>query len=243
MPLRLHAVSFDLWQTLMHDGKERGRARGELRVDRMHQALAGAGHDVGRERVDEVCKLLWTEWETAYWSRDVDPGFDAQIAWLRERFGVPAEAQKLAGALRDGWIEPIFAMPPSMDPAAIPVLTRLHAGGLKLGLICNTSVTPGFALRRLLAGWGLDKLLAVQLFSDEMGIRKPNPAIYREMASRLGVDISRLLHVGDRQDVDVEGAIAAGARGLLVGPQAPLSELLSIITSNRISRPSGQGAA
>jgi putative hydrolase of the HAD superfamily len=122
-------------------------------------------------------------------------------------------------------VEPVFALPPKPDPAALRVLTELQAQGLKLGLICNTSVTPGFALRRLLAGWGLEQLLTVQLFSDEVGIRKPAPAIYQQAARQLGVDISAMVHVGDRLDVDVEGAIAAGARGLQVGPDMELSDL------------------
>ncbi|MFI5266376.1 MAG: HAD family hydrolase [Chloroflexota bacterium] len=225
MPSSVQAVSFDLWQTLMHDTKEQAGKRAALRAGSMHAALARAGFATTLQEVEDACHAIWQEWETRYWEKLVDPGFDAQIAWLCERLGVPAGSSRLVGDLRAGYVEPVFAVPPQPDPAAIPVLSQLHAQGLKLGLICNTSVTPGFALRRLLAGWGLDRLLTVQLFSDEAGIRKPAPAIYHQAARQLGVDISAMVHVGDRPDVDVQGAIAAGARGLQVGPEMPLRDL------------------
>ncbi|HVA24845.1 MAG TPA: HAD family hydrolase [Chloroflexota bacterium] len=225
MPAPVQAVSFDLWQTLMHDTKEQAQKRAGVRAAGMQAALARAGFGASLQQVEDACHAIWQEWETRYWDKLVDPGFDAQIAWLCQRLGVPAGAQPFVGDLRAAYVEPVFALPPSVDPAAVPVLSQLHARGLELGLICNTSVTPGFALRRLLAGWGLDRLLSVQLFSDEVRIRKPAPAIYREAARQLGVDIAAMVHVGDRPDVDVEGAILAGARGLQVGPAMPLSEL------------------
>jgi FMN phosphatase YigB (HAD superfamily) len=225
MTCSVQAVSFDLWQTLMLDTKEQARRRAELRGGRIHAALTGAGFGATREEVEDACHAIWREWETRYWDKMVDPGFDAQIAWLCDRFGVPENAQQVVGDVRAGYVEPVFVLPPRVDPAALAVLSQLQAQGLRLGLICNTSVTPGFALRRLLADWGLDRLLTVQLFSDELGIRKPAPAIYHQAARELGVDISAMVHVGDRLDVDVEGAIAAGARGLQVGPEMQLSQL------------------
>ena len=225
MPPSVQALSFDLWQTLMHDSKEQGHKRAALRASRMHAALARAGLATPLEEVEAACHDVWQEWETRWWEHDQDPGFDAQMAWLLRRLDVPDESSQLAAELRAGYIDPVFALPPEADPAAIPLLSQLRAQGLRLCLICNTSVTPGFALRRLLARWGLDRLLEVQLFSDELGIRKPAPAIYHEAARQLDVPIGALVHVGDRQDVDVDGAIAAGAGGILVGPGRQLSEV------------------
>ena len=220
----LKAVTFDLWQTLMHDGKEHGAARAKLRAERIHRALP----DAPLKDVEAALQNVWHTWETTYWAKNEDPGFDAQIAWLMKRLAVPPE---LEAELRAGYVDPIFAIPPHVDPEAVPALTSLRERGLKLGLICNTSVTPGSALRQLLDQWHVGELLMVQLFSDEVGIRKPAPAIFRETARRLGVDIAAMLHVGDRQDADVEGAIGAGAKALLARPQVPLTKLVSTLTS------------
>jgi FMN phosphatase YigB (HAD superfamily) len=224
MPLPVQAVTFDLWQTLMLDTKERAAERAELRAGGMQAVLARAGFAATLPEVEDACHAIWREWQDHYWDKLVDPGFDAQMAWLCQRFAVPP-GHAVIGELRLAYVEPVFAISPQPDPAVIPVLSQLRAQGLRLGLICNTSVTPGFALRRLLARWGVDTLLPVQLYSDETGVRKPDPAIFRDAARRLDVDLGALLHVGDRPDIDVAGAVAAGARGLEVGPELPLADL------------------
>ncbi|HEX6511233.1 MAG TPA: HAD family hydrolase [Chloroflexota bacterium] len=227
MPAALQAVTFDLWQTLMLDGREQGQRRAELRAERMHEVLCRAGLELTRRDIEEALHDIWRRWQEHYWDRQVDPGFQAQLRWLSERLGVPPGDAQLQAELEAAYVEPIFASPPRLEPEAIPVLTELQARGLKLGLICNTSVTPGSALRRLLAGWDLDRLLGVMLFSDETGVRKPAPEIFRLAAQRLGVELPAMLHVGDRPDIDVQGAISAGAQALLVGPEAPLSQLVA----------------
>ena len=45
---------------------------------------------------------------------------------------------------------------------------------------------------------------------------KPAPPLYLLSAERLGLDVRRVLAVGDRLDTDIEGAVAAGMDSLLV---------------------------
>src|SRR5690242_16796632 len=139
MPSPVQAVSFDLWQTLMHDSKEQGVKRAALRASRMHAALTHAGRAVSIVDVEAACRDVWQEWETRWWANDQDPGFDAQLAWLLRRLKVADGASQLAAEVRAGYIDPVFALPPEPDPAAIPLLSQLRAEGLRLGLICNTS--------------------------------------------------------------------------------------------------------
>jgi len=219
------AVTFDLWETLMHDSREKAGRRGQMRIERMHAALARTGSRIGRDAVELAYQEIWRWLETDYWQRHVDPGFEVQIEWFCHRLDITSV--EVAGELRAGYVEPIFALPPEPDPEALPLLLELRQRGLRLGLICNTSITPGFALRRLLSRWGLGQLLAAQIYSDELGIRKPSAAIFREAARLLQVDIRQMLHVGDRADMDVEGAQAAGAQALQVGPDLALSQLRS----------------
>jgi putative hydrolase of the HAD superfamily len=50
----------------------------------------------------------------------------------------------------------------------------------------------------------------VMVFSTEVGVRKPDPAIFLDALGRLGVDPVDALFVGDRLDVDVHGAANVG---------------------------------
>ncbi|NNL67114.1 MAG: HAD-IA family hydrolase, partial [Myxococcales bacterium] len=46
----------------------------------------------------------------------------------------------------------------------------------------------------------------VQVFSDEVGVPKPHPRIFRAALEPLGVDPAQALHVGDLLHTDVAGA-------------------------------------
>jgi len=55
----------------------------------------------------------------------------------------------------------------------------------------------------------------VLLTSVEVGVRKPNPASYRELAKRLNVEPNQMLYIGNEAK-DVIGAKQAGACSVLL---------------------------
>lgn len=215
----------------MHSSRADSQRREELRAERMQQALRTAGREQTLEGVREALRDIWQWLEATYWDHNVDPGFDAQIEWLRQRFGIAASDSRLLEEIQTGFVDPIFDVPPTVDPAAVTTLERTQCMGLKVGLICNTSITPGTALRQLLAQWGLDRLLPVQVYSCEFGTRKPTPEIFEEAARRLGLKVSAMLHVGDHEVNDVQGALGAGAQAIQVGPNLPLERVSAIIAT------------
>ena len=78
--------------------------------------------------------------------------------------------------------------------------------------------TPGNVLRRILDRSGLLAPLKVLTFSDECGIRKPDPEIFRVTLSQIGVAPEDAVHVGDDPILDVEGARDAGMAVIQVTP-------------------------
>ncbi|HLY67250.1 MAG TPA: hypothetical protein VKU60_17060, partial [Chloroflexota bacterium] len=77
MSANIHAVTFDLWETLMHNVPDEVGRRDEERARLMHLALQRAGKTLSIEDVQTALKDIWQWLETSYWDRDVDPGFDA----------------------------------------------------------------------------------------------------------------------------------------------------------------------
>jgi putative hydrolase of the HAD superfamily len=57
---------------------------------------------------------------------------------------------------------------------------------------------------------GLLRPLAAQVFSDEIGVPKPDPRAFRAALDALGVEPEAALHVGDLRRTDVVGARALG---------------------------------
>ena len=91
---------------------------------------------------------------------------------------------------------------------------EIHARGLRLGVVSNTGRTPGRVLRRLLGDAGLLPCFDVLAFSDEAGIRKPAPAMFRRVLDHARVDPAGAVHVGDDAVADVAGARGVGMRAI-----------------------------
>jgi putative hydrolase of the HAD superfamily len=112
------------------------------------------------------------------------------------------------------------------DPARVlaahthPLLEALREHGLKLGLVSN-AFDPGWLLHRDLEQMGLAERLDFSVFSSEVGMRKPHPAIFERALTALGAAPERTLFVGDRLYEDVRGAGELGmttVQALWFGP-------------------------
>ena len=86
-------------------------------------------------------------------------------------------------------------------------LMLLRAKGLRLGVVTNGETE--FQVRHVEA-LGLDSLVDAVLVSQTEGFRKPDAALFRLAAGRLGVELANCLFVGDNPVADILGADGAG---------------------------------
>ena len=93
-----------------------------------------------------------------------------------------------------------------------PLLEKLHARGVLLGIISNWTGDLEDVLRAVELRQAFDVVVDSALF----GFEKPHPEIFREASRRLSVRPSDSLHVGDSPEHDVEGALAFGMRAALL---------------------------
>ncbi|WP_346119198.1 HAD-IA family hydrolase [Micromonospora coerulea] len=182
-------VIFDLYHTLVRGADdERDRVVGEMAVlvGVEPAALVAVYHATWRDRL-----VRWDVEET--------------VRILAGRLGgtPSAEAVARAGAHRRALARRVLA---SVSPVTLDALDALRAAGHPLALISNaTSETceawPASALARR---------LDVAVFSCEIGVAKPDPAIYRTAAERLGVAPADCVYVGDGADGELAGASGVG---------------------------------
>jgi HAD superfamily hydrolase (TIGR01662 family) len=102
----------------------------------------------------------------------------------------------------------------AVEPEVLETLDRLRADGKRLGLVSNITLLPRL-VREDLDRMSLGSRLAATVFSSEVGVRKPDPRIFREALDRLGSDPAQTVFVGDRLYDDVSGAQAVGMRAVL----------------------------
>ena len=216
----LKAVTFDLWQTLIQDTPEGLRRARAGRVRGVHEVLARHGMGVDLSRVDEAYDRVGDRMESL-WASQQDVGSRGQVRWLLEAVGlesqVPSQGTVL-DELDDAYCLPILSALPVTNEGAAEILETLSRRGLRLALICNTGRTPGRMLRLVLDRLALAPYLLVLTFSDEVGLRKPHPEIFRRTLSALGVASEEAAHIGDDITTDVAGARGIGMRAVHLRP-------------------------
>ncbi|MGH7350451.1 MAG: HAD family hydrolase, partial [Candidatus Rokuibacteriota bacterium] len=117
----------------------------------------------------------------------------------------------LAAAL-EAYVSPVLAYPPDLCPGAAAAVRELAARGVSLGIVSNTGRTPGVILRRVLERHGLLGHFGAISYSDEVGVRKPEPEIFRATLASAGVPAAEAVHIGDNPEADVIGAQGVGMR-------------------------------
>ena len=96
----------------------------------------------------------------------------------------------------------------TLFPDARPTLERL-APDYKLGLLSNGNSRA--------AALGISDLVSFEVFSqDHGGVEKPDPRLFEVALREAGCEPHELLHVGDWLESDVHGALAVGARAVLL---------------------------
>jgi len=141
------------------------------------------------------------------------------------------------------WYEPLGRCAQVEDDIK-QTLSRLRGLGLKLGIVSNTFVNRA-SLQKHLQLLSIAEFFPLQLYSYEFNTRKPNKALFRIAAEKIGVPPENILFVGDRIDNDIAPAMASGMRAALkdaytnVGKKTPpgahrvhcLAELPELIES------------
>ncbi len=213
---KLAAVLFDLGDTLVDLGEGRGdyEARLMARAARVCAALAALGASIADPA--GFAAALAHESETRYRAavaqqRGLDI-YDVMRTFLPQ-MGLPADENHVRTA-GDAFYEPA-ADSAGLRTGAIELLSALRAHGYRLGVISNT-LQPGPLMDRTLARRGLLEFFPVRIYSSEVRVAKPHPAIFRAGLAALGLPAERVVYVGDRLYADVAGAQGVGMWAVLI---------------------------
>jgi putative hydrolase of the HAD superfamily len=92
------------------------------------------------------------------------------------------------------------------------VLGLLKARGLRLAVVSDCSDE----LPELWPELPVAEFVDAPVFSAEVGVRKPDPLMYRTACTRLGVEPAECVYVGDGGSGELTGATAMGIRAVLL---------------------------
>jgi HAD superfamily hydrolase (TIGR01549 family) len=204
--MRFDAIFFDSGGTLYGFGTGADPSLDQVAAEsakRVHALLGGMGVELEFGRVQEsltrqaqVCRQRLGKSYTFL------RYLEAVIRDLRLPLG-----PEHAACLADAYAGPRYAS--WLFPGTEQALRTLSESGYRLGIIANTT-WPGFCMDRAFAGVGLLPYLSIRVYSGDIGLEKPDPAIFR-LAERMGgLSGQRILYVGNDQEADIKGAAAVG---------------------------------
>ncbi len=193
----VRAVTFDCWGTLIYEPDIAPSLT--VRISAVAEATGLNDDDAGT-----LLGEAWA-WHVAAWQRHEQVGSPGIVRYIHERHPLGDDAQTVLldrleiGAGTDG-IAPV--------PGARETLERIKNFGLSTALVCDTGMRPGKLVRELLMQHELAPLLDVLIFSDEIGVPKPERRMFDAALSAIGGGPA--VHIGDLRRTDIAGARGAG---------------------------------
>ncbi|QNE17351.1 HAD family hydrolase [Kribbella qitaiheensis] len=168
----------------------------------------------------------WAEW----WAQSVGLGADA-VSWLldrdeggfrpradlfggaKEQFGLRASVEALEAAYDRE--HPLFTW---AEPEVLDGLRALRTAGWRVVVVTNGGIVQqGIKLEHT----GIGAVVDFGCISEAVGVRKPDPVIFKIAADRVGATLEGGWMVGDHPAYDIAGGIAAGLRTIRVGDHHP----------------------
>ncbi len=206
--MELEAVLFDaggvLWDLDPPVEELFARALGRRGAAQDGGRLAAALAKADRLMDDEFARVGGGD-ESGYWLE-----YDGIVL---DELGVDADAGEFAAELGREFRAVVTRVESwAPFPDAVPALEAVRGMGLKTGLVSNATELA----RRVLGNLDMERHFDAVVISDEVGVRKPDPRIFRIALAMLGAEPGRSVFLGDRPATDMAGAERAGVLPVLV---------------------------
>ncbi len=198
----IDGITVDFWHTIVQDTTWEERAH--TRTKRVHEWLASHGRTTNLKDVEKTLQEFYSYWRAQWLENRYTPGpIDCAAQILRLQRGSPPspELLELANLIEDT----ILDHPPELLDGAHEALQELR-NVVPLALVCDTGLTGPRSIDALLKNWKLFELFEARIYSIDVGVSKPNPAMFLSALEALGVSTKRALHIGDLEATDVKGA-------------------------------------
>ena len=208
MTTRIHAVTFDFWNTLYSADSGSMDEVWPLRFSVLHDLLNDAGVQVTNGDLERARESSFHAYMAA-WHGGSHFGAPEHVRHVLAFFGAAAPEDAVAEAsVKIEQSTLCVRLKPL--PGVLEAIPALASAGYRLGVISDTSLTPGRLLQTYLKDDGLLEYFSALTFSDETGFPKPDVRMFGRTLAALGVAPAEAAHVGDMPRTDIAGAKALG---------------------------------
>jgi putative hydrolase of the HAD superfamily len=202
------AVTFDFYNTLVYH--RTGRGRGAMLMEYLRGQ--GLGSDPWEHQVlYDIFERHEVEYAPSYSASEKQRYYRRLAVRVFRRLNVRVHETAAMRHAEEVWK---LLGPASLGvfPEVRDVLCLVRECGLRTAVVSNWQC----GLEHFCAELGLRDVFDHVLASADVGVAKPDPAIFLEACNRLNVPPHRVLHVGDSPVDDVAGGHDAGLQVILV---------------------------
>ena len=168
---------------------------------------------IANSRFGDEARALSTETPSTIAAADV------LIAASLARQGLPADVQTISAIRRAMALPVADRMKPL--PGAIELLADIHALGLRTIIASNTYWRDADSYWDDFRLLGMASYIDAIVTSVDAGHLKPHPAVFEMALSVAGSPPERCVFIGNREENDIEPALALGMHTILVYPDDP----------------------
>ncbi len=206
----LHAITFDLWNTLIAN-RSYGNQRFNFLIDFMHKQSYKVSLDELKEKYNSALeKHRITEKKFGL----IHFQLEDRLKELFSSLKLVITPKLLNNLIID--LEDILMLnpPPLMD--GVKETLEYLSKNFKLGVISDTGITPGRVLRKVLETHDILKYFQTTIFSNETGYLKPSNAMFETALKNMEIDSENAIHIGDLLQTDIKGAEEAGMKTIWI---------------------------
>lgn len=208
----LKAVTFDVGGTLAG-----GKLNRDLYGQHMLELLESYGQRVSRRELRKAVGLALDTLNRLR-ARDLEMDFNEFRRLTLLRLGI-TPTPELMSAMASLYYKCFEQEPVPKCKEVLDELSRNYS----LAVISNTM---SLASKVFLERFGLAGYFRTQVYSGEIGYRKPHPKIFEIALQRLGVTAAEAVHVGNDPREDVLGPKKVGMKAILVGNSDPNADVV-----------------
>lgn len=209
----IKALTIDLWETLIEDVNSNEVLRDELRANFIIEILR-----IPMEKKSQILKFF-SDLNEVFRHPDEENSWciipETQVEKLLTCYLNVSCSKEDFDRIVEYYKTVILENPPVLTEKSIPKILMRLSKKYTLALISNTGRTPGSVLLNILEMYGIRDYFTHFVFSDEIGIRKPDPRIFEHARNLLSFEKEEIAHIGDSVRLDFMGAKSYGFNAVL----------------------------
>jgi len=216
---KIKAITFDLWDTLVHDDSDepKRKARGLLPKKEQRRRVLWEALDrqqaIDADRVSLAYDVADAAFNKVWHDQHVTWPIATRLEVILLGLQRVLPETDFSAVVRAHEVMEVD-IPPDLLAGCDDALQEL-SGRYQLAIVSDAIVSPGHCLRQLLEKHGILKYFSGFAFSDEVGHSKPHRCMFESAAGQLGVELQEMVHIGDRDHNDIRGPHALGMKAVL----------------------------